>query len=526
MVEGPGGFTGHFFHDPVSLMVYVDYKFVVQGLGGTLATIILPASGYLIELKLALQSELGCDVFTSKLLVGTHMIPDWMWELWLMAPLWMLVMPAACDILVNSLHLHVECAVPHTETRCIEQSILSAIDASRDQLARGYRRSEAIILTVVRRPAEVGRVLDVTLGLQTLERGTIHFSVEALVGDFILAYECHEDLMADGDVQRAVVVALPEKALGFIGGSQHPSAEVGGLGLDALAEDELQRIGRVDSHFPCCGVGSLCDEVCWLAARLAARADRAGCQHVWAHCCPEMRCDPSFAGFCCGHSDILANQDSFLQQWCHNTVFQMAVLSARPSMFVLLMRRLHGQIDLQVAMHHFNRMPRKPAANWPGPWPEGWLRCLPFVRLLVRDATDAYGLLSEAARADQEVAWGALKHKGCNNHLLAPPALRRNEDFWVEALCRRLIDYTDLPIEWQWDISFMVRVLRGPPLKLQCSLCIPEQWPFLDSEEFLMELMWACSDSDFDFWRYVDPRVLFLSPRSLQLWAVVVRTTS
>ena len=215
-----------------------------------------------------------------------------------------------------------------------------------------------------------------------------------------------------------------------------------------------------------------------------------------------------------------------MDQWAHNKVFQMASVTENPSMFARLMHRLHGQMDIDVAIHHYGLYLHKPKFDHEGPWPQGWLRHLPFVKLLVQDAIAAYGLLSEAARENREVALLALHHKLHDNHLLAPPPLRQDEDFWLEALSKRLIDYPDLPIELQWDVPFMVRVLRGPPLRLHASLRAPKLWPYLDSEELLMELMWACSDSDFDFWRYVQPQQLFGRPRSLQLWTVAVRTTS
>ena len=40
-----------------------------------------------------------------------------------------------------------------------------------------------------------------------------------------------------------------------------------------------------------------------------------------------------------------------------------------------------------------------------------------------------------------------------------------------------------------------------------------------------MELTWACSDSDYGFWRHVEPQHLFFHPRGLHLWTVAVGTT-
>jgi hypothetical protein len=203
----------------------------------------------------------------------------------------------------------------------------------------------------------------------------------------------------------------------------------------------------------------------------------------------------------------------------------MAVVTADHTMFNSLMNYFNGLADMDVAMHHLQLSLHRTKCTPLGPWPEGWLRCLPFVRLLVQNATDAYDHLPQAARADREVALFALQHRSHNTHLNVPPPLRHDEDFWLEALCTHRIDYEDLPIEWQWDVAFMLRVLRGPPLPLECTLCSPERWPHLDSEELLMELMWSCSDSNVDFWRYVTPARMFMQSRSPQLWAVAVRTT-
>jgi hypothetical protein len=220
-LEGPGPPADSYFLDPVVFKNYVDYRFVVQGLGGSLATITLPACAFLIQLKLALQAELGLDLFTAKLLVGTHMVPDWSWDLWLGAPLWMLVIPQARDILLSLAHMDVEDAQRHAETLCTQKNLLGATDASRQQLAHGYRKLEDVILTVVKRPPEVGLILDLMLGVQANqpEYGPHPFWGPDLPGD----------LRQNGDLQRATLAAWPEEGLRFLGGYQCVSADVGRL---------------------------------------------------------------------------------------------------------------------------------------------------------------------------------------------------------------------------------------------------------------------------------------------------------
>ena len=232
-MAGRGSLSDSFFRDPALFTIYADYKFVVRGLGGTLATIFLPACGYLIELKTALQAELGYDIFASKLLVGAHVIPDWSWELWLGVPLWMLILPEVRDILVSLAHLSVDIAQGRTETVRKQKSLLKAVDRTREQLAQGRRWLEEVILTAVRRPVQVGRALDVLLGLQTLHPGPTRLEMSDIAArELQLVTESEVDLATDGDVRRALVVVMPVWGLVYLNGGQRTSVEAGPLCLE------------------------------------------------------------------------------------------------------------------------------------------------------------------------------------------------------------------------------------------------------------------------------------------------------
>ena len=157
-------------------------------------------------------------------------------------------------------------------------------------------------------------------------------------------------------------------------------------------------------------------------------------------------------------------------------------------------------------------------------WPESWLRWPVFVRQWVRVCPGAYSRLSSAMRCDWSIALAALSRKDNKNLLLVPELLRRDEDFWMKAMRRRRLTYKQLPMEWQWDVKLMVQVFTTTSRNLQCQLCTPDRWPWLDNDQLLVNLMWACLALQREFWSLVQPRLVFCGSRKLEVWVVAVRT--